>query len=75
MSRPYEAMNLRRRYLWAAACRERLGWYWPGQLDREHRTVEHRMESFRPRKHATQEWFGGTRFFRPESWQMAKVRG
>lgn len=77
MSR-YEAYDLRRRYLWSAACREGQNVFYP-----EKYRSEAYWEAFARRRwshryfracHATMQWFGGERFVREDHWSMRAIR-
>jgi hypothetical protein len=72
MAEPYEPLNLRRRYHWSAACRESERAFYPtlyGQPFRWKRGGGFHG-GYRPRRHATQEWWGGERYFRTNHWRM-----
>jgi hypothetical protein len=74
---PYEAMPLRRRYLWNAAQRQREVAYWPGcKSDRQWDTAIPRQSrrGYQPRHYATQEWWGGARYFNMNHWRMRELR-
>lgn len=66
----YEALSLRRRYLWAATQRKGYeGHFWPGCYDRRPHKAHARR--WRPEAHATQHWLaGGLRCFRSDHWRM-----
>lgn len=65
----YEALSLRRRYLWDAVQRKGYeGSFWPGCYDR--RPFKALAKRWRPKAHATQEWLAGQRYTRSDHWRI-----